>query len=241
MGQNWIKMRKNLDSDPRVLAMSRALAVDIQRVLGALYLWFAYADEHGIADTATNDGTMPMVDYELIDSPQVTGLSGMANQLERVGWIKQEGDSLRVVNFQDHMGDGAKGRAMNAARQARRRTNVTHDALPDKTRQDETRGDEKAPGVRPACGGASWDPSHGFALDDKFRDSLAKAYPNLDIEAELRKAHAWKIANPNRRHKRIGRFVRGWMGKAQEIADEKPRDIRGGREQFDFNSLRIDE
>jgi len=240
MGANWIKMRKDLKDDPRVAAIGRALDRDIQTVLGALYLWFAYADQHGKANDDDRDGTMTMVDYDVIDSPLVTGIPGMANQLERVGWIKMEGDNLRVVGYHDHMGSGAKGRAVNAARQGRRRRDVTHDALPDKTRQDETRQETA---LRGDGGGASWDRESGFEISDEFRKVLTEAYPDVDLDHEIRNAHAWKVANPSRKHKRIGRFLRSWMSRAQEQAakdakqSNQSKNPRNDLDSYDFDSL----
>ena len=37
------------------------------------------------------------------------------------------------------------------------------------------------------------------------------AYPGLDVVYEIKKAHAWEVANPERRKKQRGRFLTNWL------------------------------
>lgn len=48
--------------------------------------------------------------------------------------------------------------------------------------------------------------------------ALVEAYPNKDILAEIRKAHAWEVANPDRRKRARGKYFRGWMSRASDAA-----------------------
>jgi hypothetical protein len=43
-----------------------------------------------------------------------------------------------------------------------------------------------------------------------------KAYPGVDVLAEVRKAHAWELANPNRIKKDRPRFLNTWLSRAQD-------------------------
>lgn len=45
-----------------------------------------------------------------------------------------------------------------------------------------------------------------------------KAYPAIDIEIELQKAAAWLVSNPNNRKSQYGRFLNGWLTRAQDRA-----------------------
>lgn len=45
-----------------------------------------------------------------------------------------------------------------------------------------------------------------------------KAYPKIDVDAELAKAEIWYIANPKRRKKNHGRFITNWLAKANGVA-----------------------
>lgn len=42
------------------------------------------------------------------------------------------------------------------------------------------------------------------------------AYPGVDILAEVRKAHAWEVANPDKRKVQKARFLAGWLGRQQD-------------------------
>jgi hypothetical protein len=50
----------------------------------------------------------------------------------------------------------------------------------------------------------------------KFADAARKAYPGVDFEAEVRKAHAWEVANPTRSKKDRTKFLNNWMSRAQD-------------------------
>lgn len=42
------------------------------------------------------------------------------------------------------------------------------------------------------------------------------AYPGVDVEAEITKAHAWELANPKNRKINRPRFLNAWLAKAQD-------------------------
>lgn len=44
----------------------------------------------------------------------------------------------------------------------------------------------------------------------------AKAYPGINLLAEIRKAHAWEISNPVKRKINRAPFLNRWLGKAQD-------------------------
>ena len=43
-----------------------------------------------------------------------------------------------------------------------------------------------------------------------------EAFPAIDILAEVKKAHAWEVANPSRRKHDRGRFLQSWLSRAQD-------------------------
>ena len=43
-----------------------------------------------------------------------------------------------------------------------------------------------------------------------------KAYPGVDVRGEVRKAHAWEVANPKRRKRNKTRFLNNWLAEAQD-------------------------
>lgn len=59
------------------------------------------------------------------------------------------------------------------------------------------------------------------------------AYPRIDPLAECRKARAWCLANASNRKTRrgVGKFLNGWMARAQKDAESKPvstAEVAGG-------------
>ncbi len=57
-----------------------------------------------------------------------------------------------------------------------------------------------------------------FVLREQEYANLCSAYPRLDIDAELHKAHAWLTCNAPRRKTARGmlRFLNGWLSKVHE-------------------------
>lgn len=45
-----------------------------------------------------------------------------------------------------------------------------------------------------------------------------EAYPAINVEAELRKAAAWLVANPKNKKSQYGRFLNSWLSRAQDSA-----------------------
>jgi hypothetical protein len=68
--------------------------------------------------------------------------------------------------------------------------------------------------------------------DHAFWRTLASAYPDQDIPAQVRKMTAWLMANPHRKHKDYKRFIQGWLAREErkenahgnEYPDTRRRD-----------------
>jgi len=60
-----------------------------------------------------------------------------------------------------------------------------------------------------------------------FRDNLKaweKAYPDIDITAEIRKAHAWEMNNPSMRKTSRARFIGNWIkNERNPVKKETPK------------------
>jgi hypothetical protein len=56
-----------------------------------------------------------------------------------------------------------------------------------------------------------------------------KAYPAVDVEAEVREMRAWSISNPKLRKTKAGmlRFINGWLAKEQDRSRPRPLAVRG--------------
>lgn len=128
MAGDWIKMRSNLWSDPRVSRICDILDRPKTTVIGALYWLWANADQHSI------DGTMPGLTMKGID--RETGIKGFAKALTdpAVNWLIDGADGVSLPRFEEHNGASAKVRAEGQKRKAnwRSKSGQPSQALRDK-------------------------------------------------------------------------------------------------------------
>lgn len=110
MAGEWIKMRTNLWDDPRVSRLCDITDQPEAMVIGGLYWLWAMADEH------SEDGFLPGLTLRAVD--RKTCVIGLGAALVDIGWLEEQDDGLRVVNFDDHNGGSAKRRSMDAKRKA---------------------------------------------------------------------------------------------------------------------------
>lgn len=108
MAGDWIKMRVNLDSDPRVVAVAVAVDLDEIHVVGCLHKLWSWADQHSLSGNALS------VTEKFID--RVTRVNGFAAALRSVDWLSGEDGNLSFPGFERHNGQTAKARAQTARR-----------------------------------------------------------------------------------------------------------------------------
>ena len=111
MAGDWIKMRSNLWDDPRIARLCDTTDQPEAMVIGGLYWLWSAADQH------TEDGLMVGLSLRQID--RKTGIKGFGEALVAVAWIAEEGEGIRIVNFDEHNGSSAKKRAQTAKRVAK--------------------------------------------------------------------------------------------------------------------------
>jgi hypothetical protein len=110
MAGDWIKMRSNLWDDPRVARLVDLTESSEAAVVGALYWLWAAADQHSA------DGVMPGLTLRAID--RRTGVTGFGAAMAAIGWLIDHPDGVRVARFDEHNGDSAKRRLVDAKRKA---------------------------------------------------------------------------------------------------------------------------
>ena len=123
MAGDWIKMRSNLWDDPRVSRLCDLTETAEAQVVGALYWLWSTADQH------TEDGAMPGLTLRQID--RKTGLQGFGAALVAVGWLADSDQGVVIARFEEHNGESAKRRSVDAKRKADVRKSS------DKTRTDD--------------------------------------------------------------------------------------------------------
>lgn len=109
----WIKVRSDIDRCGEVIRLSMAMNVSAHEAVGLCVSFWAWADR------TTEDGRLDRYTPEAID--RVVGRAGFAAHLIDVGWLLQDSHGLIIPNFDRHMGESAKKRALNTERQRRRR------------------------------------------------------------------------------------------------------------------------
>jgi hypothetical protein len=108
MAGDWIKMRKSLLTDPRVVRISSALDADRFRTIGGLFSAWCLFDEQ------TSDGVLDGYTPEVFDD--IIGIRGLARAMEMVGWLEITPEKLVATAFSQHNGQTAKRRAQEAVR-----------------------------------------------------------------------------------------------------------------------------
>jgi hypothetical protein len=124
MADDWIKVRVNLHSHPKVVRIVSAVCPQIVRdaigqtaarcmVIGALHAAWCLFDMH------STDGRLD--GYSPEDLDQVVGLAGFSSAMQRVGWLHITDNCLQMRDFDAHNGKGAKRRAEDTASKRERR------------------------------------------------------------------------------------------------------------------------
>lgn len=116
MARDWIKMRCDLRTHPKIVRVSSALKADRLRTLGALHATWSVFDAHSI------DGILPGYTFETMDDE--IGWRGFCKALAAPGveWIEQTPEGLKMPRFEAHNGESAKRRAEDAERKRSQRT-----------------------------------------------------------------------------------------------------------------------
>lgn len=148
MAGDWIKMRTNLQRNPRVIRILSALKADncpqdVQkvsdrlRVVGALHAIWSLADEQ------TEDGRLDAYSYSTID--EMIGWPGFCKAVESVGWISQTAQGVEFPRFDEHNGASAKRRAQDSdrKRESRNRPQTVRETSASEADKKRTREDKR--------------------------------------------------------------------------------------------------
>ncbi len=202
MAGDWIKMRGNLWDDPRVSKLCDLTDQSEAAIVGALYWLWAAADQH------TEDGLMPGLTLRQID--RKTGVQGFGAALCQIGWLEDNPDGVRIVNFEDHNGTSAKRRCTDAQRKANVRCLSASDADKQRTEsgqktpnlgaREEKRREEKNTPPTPQGGGFDefWSAYPKKVGKDDARRAFQKRKPDGELLALMlaaiaaqRESQAW--------------------------------------------------
>jgi hypothetical protein len=134
---DWIKMRADLQSHPKVVRISSALGADRLRVIGGLHAVWCLFDMH------STDGRLEGYTAQALDD--LIGFGGFSKALAAVGWLEIHADCLCTPRFEEHNGQSAKRRAQETERKRNDRKLSALDADEKRTREEKRREEINTP------------------------------------------------------------------------------------------------
>ncbi|MFK9098283.1 Pyocin large subunit-like protein [Pseudomonas guariconensis] len=186
MAGDWIKMRVDLQTHPKVFRMVSALRADRLRVIGGLHVAWS------IFDTHSADGVLHGYTTEAMDA--VIGWPGFTQAMVDVEWADiDEHGSLVMPRFDEHNGASAKRRANDSERkrESRKANSVRNPSASDADKmrtREEKRREEKEQDQKPS---SSSDDGDLFAQFWKLyprkvgKANAEKAWSKLKVDACL--------------------------------------------------------
>lgn len=109
MAGDWIKMRVDLQTHPKIVRILSATQADKFRVIGGLHAVWSVFDTHSV-DGKLNGYTAATLDH-------VIGWQGFAQAMIDVGWlIEDDAQALVLPEFFEHNGKSGKRRAEDQKR-----------------------------------------------------------------------------------------------------------------------------
>lgn len=203
MSTDWIKMRCDLRTHPKVVRMAGALGADKLRVVGALHAVWSIFDAHS-ADGFLDGYTFKALDIEL-------GWKGFSQAMAAIGWLQDaDGQGLEAPRFDEHNGQSAKRRAQETERKRLEREAekaaaeaakaATKEGYPSASNADksvtreEKRREEEKEDIPPASRvppEASPRPTRkcpaGFAVTEEMRQWAREKVPGASVQTETEK------------------------------------------------------
>lgn len=217
---DWIKMRKELATDPAVSQIAAQCRLHALHVTGALYVVWCWADSN------TTDGFVRGATAALVD--RIAGRKGFAAAMAAAGWLFLDATDVagavgvRFPNWERHNSSSAKARAGEAERKRVERagggrvsargvsglgvenvrTNVRTNGgcvsgkSPYQRREEKNNilcvsGVSDGRGEGDAGAVAEATETHTHEALQAWKERLAAQYPGCDIAAELRRAGAY--------------------------------------------------
>ena len=137
MAGDWIKMRSDLFTHPKVVRIASAVKTDTLRTVGGLMSVWCLFDAH------STDGILDGYTPETLDDH--LRCPGFAAAMTSVNWLKiikdEDGESLALPRFGTHNGQSAKRRAQDADRKREGRKTSASEADTSQTRVDKNKED----------------------------------------------------------------------------------------------------
>lgn len=251
MAGDWIKMRSDLFTHPKVVRISSALKADTLRTVGGLMSVWCLFDAHSA------DGILEGYRLETLDDH--LRWPGFAAAMMAVRWLSDDGESLVLPEFDTHNGQSAKRRAQDADRKQAVRKASASEADKTRTREEKRREElstesqkQEQRGVTAAglacramkaVGCLGVNPAHPdllAALEEGVTAESLAATVREGLEAGKPRPFAWAIATARGRHRegakptnaRAGPMPNGSPSKTMQglqLLEDMKRGLAGAR------------
>ncbi|SEO63851.1 hypothetical protein SAMN02800692_1540 [Luteibacter sp. UNC138MFCol5.1] len=244
MAGDWIKMRSDLFTHPKVVRMASALKADRLRVVGGLMSVWCLFDAHSA------DGKIEGYDFGTVD--ELLNWPGFAASMSAVNWLAQDGESLVLPDFDKHNGQSAKRRAQDADRKREVRKTSASNADAKRTREEKRReekeqgatasaptlelvSDERGQGDKPPSKRGTRLPDDWQPSDEDVQWARAER-PDVDLRAELASFRDYWRAKPGADAVKLdwSATLRNWIRRASPSRSNgggrQPNPVRPRRE-----------
>lgn len=131
MAGDWTKIRNDIEDDPAVIYMAKALKIDTDHCVGKLRRIWAWADQQ------TRDGRIDFVTEDEVDRRASVAL--FARHMAHVGWLIIGDGFIEFPKWDTHNSNSAKSRAGNSKRQQKSRECRAHGATNARQKRDQRR------------------------------------------------------------------------------------------------------
>lgn len=214
MAGDWIKMRLDLQTHPKIVRILSATKADKFRVIGGLHaVWSVF-------DTHSTDGTLPGYTPDTLD--HIIGWMGFSDAMILVGWLTFDGaETLILPSFDEHNGKSGKRRAEDQRRKRDDRRSPQHvqvdcgqNADEKRTREEKRREDRRVEGSAGRRLADDWHPT------PEDTDFCKKNRPDLKPSEVAQRFYDYWIAVPGAKGRKTNWSAtwRNWVRKESQGA-----------------------
>jgi hypothetical protein len=111
---DWIKIEHSLPGKPEVMRLASRLGIDEMAVVGHLVIFWSWVDQNLSPDCPAAIGTNRGLD-------RVVGRDGFVDAMIEVGWLSFSDGKVEIPNYDHHLSESAKKRALEARKKHRQR------------------------------------------------------------------------------------------------------------------------
>jgi chorismate mutase len=135
---DWLKVEKETPDKPEMLRLAAILSIHPDEALGKCFRFWRWCDSHSA------DGVLDGMNFDSIDA--LISCKKFAEALKKVGWLTEKNGVVRVPDYDKHMGQSAKRRALTAKRVAKskaKKGNAAGNAVVTPGALPRTRGEQE--------------------------------------------------------------------------------------------------